>query len=866
MNISRRIFFFIISLLSISSAQTTTWPVLTHYEGKNIEKIAMPVGGIGTGTISIGGNGQWHDVEIMNKPALGYYGSDSPKRAPFFMFWLQDDKGNKKTKSLMGPVPLSEYQNSENNLVSLPNFGFPRFAESTFDAAYPFATVTFEDDDMPVTAKLKTFNPFIPADAEASGIPIAVIRYEIKNKTDKPLKVAIAGSLDNFIGMDGSKKIETIFRSYPYPVGAKNNKNIIRQSENIKGIFMVSDSVDKRDIAWGTIALATTSFKDSEIISYRTELNPEGWNSDINDLWNDFEDDGVFENKIYDRKVDSPRGALSVKFTLKPKESREIQFLLSWYFPNRKNWDEKEIVGNYYTTRYSDAWDVSEKTVPKLKSLEQKTLEFVNTLLESDYPPKVKEAALFNSSTLRSQTTFRTKDGRFFGWEGIYPNKGSCYGNCSHVWNYEFATPYLFGSLAKSMRETEYQYALWDDTGLMSFRISLPLIKNSSWKAAAADGQMGTIMKTYREWQLSGDNDFLRKVYPGVKKALSFAWIKGGWDANKDGLMEGCQHNTMDIEYFGPNPEIEFWYLGALRAASEMAAFMNDNEFETTCKELFTRGSKLTDEQLFNGEYYNQKIQPVYDEKSIAEGTFFSGDYSNIQNPIFQIGEGCLVDQMVGQNMAYILDLGNLAKPEHIRKAYQSIYKYNHVKNFGDIFNNMRTFAMEGESGLILVSYPDPAKKPDVPLSYASEVWSGLEYTIATGMIFSGLINNGIETVNMVRDRYDGYKRNPFNEGECGNHYVRAMASWSVILALSEFSFSAVDKKFSITSKPGKYFWSNGYAWGNVEVNDHQVNINLKFGKLDLKIVEVKGRKGIELETDVLMEAGDSHVFLLSEG
>jgi hypothetical protein len=163
------------------------------------------------------------------------------------------------------------------------------------------------------------------------------------------------------------------------------------------------------------------------------------------------------------------------------------------------------------------------------------------------------------------------------------------------------------------------------------------------------------------------------------------------------------------------------------------------------------------------------------------------------------------------------------------------------------------------------VSYPDPVKKPDIPLSYSSEVWSGLEYTAATGMIFSGLMNEGIEIVNIVRDRYDGYKRNPLNEDECGNHYARAMASWSVILALSEFSFSAVDKKFSITSKPGKYFWSNGYAWGNVKVNDHQVKINLKYGKLDLKTIEVKGRKTIELETDVLMETGDSHVFLLSE-
>ena len=72
--------------------------------------------------------------------------------------------------------------------------------------------------------------------------------------------------------------------------------------------------------------------------------------------------------------------------------------------------------------------------------------------------------------------------------------------------------------------------------------------------------------------------------------------------------MEGCQHNTMDIEYFGPNPEIEFWYLGALKAAAAMAHYLNDKDFENTCTTLFTKGSKWTDENLFNGEFYFQKF------------------------------------------------------------------------------------------------------------------------------------------------------------------------------------------------------------------------------------------------------------------
>src|SRR5205814_646656 len=169
-----------------------------------------------------------------------------------------------------------------------------------------------------------------------------------------------------------------------------------------------------------------------------------------------------------------------------------------------------------------------------------------------------------------------------------------------------------------------------------------PLIHAKEAKPAAADGQMGTIMKLYRDWRLSGDDRLLKRLWPHAKRALSFAWIPGGWDADRDGVMEGCQHNTMDIEYFGPNPEIEFWYLGALKAASKMAHFMKDKDFETTCLKLFENGSKWTDANLFNGEYYVQKIIPILDKSKIAAGLLIGMGASDLSKPDFQIGEGCL--------------------------------------------------------------------------------------------------------------------------------------------------------------------------------------------------------------------------------
>lgn len=165
---------------------------------------------------------------------------------------------------------------------------------------------------------------------------------------------------------------------------------------------------------------------------------------------------------------------------------------------------------------------------------------------------------------------------------------GSCQGSCTHVWNYEVATPFLFGELARSMRDVEFNYALREN-GLMNFRAALPLSEAAKGESAAADGQMGCIMKLYREWQLSGDKQFLENYWEQAKRALAYAWIEKGWDGDRDGVMEGSQHNTMDVNYFGPNPQMGFWYLGALRAAEEMALAMHDKSFARQCRKLFTQ-------------------------------------------------------------------------------------------------------------------------------------------------------------------------------------------------------------------------------------------------------------------------------------
>jgi uncharacterized protein (DUF608 family) len=800
------------------------WPVLKHYDQDHLLNIALPLGGIGTGTVSLGGRGELRAWEIMNKPGKKYSTVTTGNNAPFFAVFVKPDGREPMTKALIGPLHPSEYQHYEGRPAN--HHGMPRFSSASFDAAYPFGQVNLSDDLLPVSVRIKGFNPLIPGNSDASSIPVAILTYEVTNNTDAPMEVAVCGTMRNFIGMDGSKYYRD-WKGDFIPTGAKNNLNVYREASGIKGIYMTSDSVDRADAAWGTIALTTP---DKGTVTFRRSSTPNDWENATLDFWDDFSADGLLSDKK-DLADDNPMASLAVRKSIPARTTVSFTFCISWHFPNRPDWNgawdpsvKGKIIGNYYTTRYSDAWDVISKEQPRFSEYENLTLKFVKAFIGSTIPNVVKEAALFNLSTLRSQTVFRIPDGHLMGWEGVMDDFGSCYGSCTHVWNYETATSFLFGDLARTMRDVEFTYGT-KENGKMMNRVSLPLESNLSLDhVAAADGQMGTIMRFYRDWMLCGDREFLKKYWPKVKAAMSYAWIERGWDGNQDGVEEGEQHNTMDVNYYGPNPQMQFWYFGALRACSKMAAAMNDKEFAAKCDRIFKSGSDWVDQNLFNGEYYEHKIT---DPKTFQ---FLDMTDPDVKIPRYQLGSGCLVDQLAGQYMAHVCGLGYLGDQDKIRKALSTVYRYNFVERFDNIFNNMRSYVMDKESGLIMASWPKGRLK--VPFPYFAESMSGFEYAAAIGMLYEGQTEAGLRCIQSIRDRFDGEKRNPFDEPECGHNYARAMASWSAPMAISRFNWSAPDQTFSITSRPGTYFWSNGSAWGTCTVAGGKATVEVLYGSL----------------------------------
>jgi len=788
------------------------WPAARTYTGRNRTRISLPVGGIGTGTIGFGGRGQLRDWELENRPSKGL-------TAPLtFLACRVESPGGPATARILEGALFDEEVAGEQGATA-PLAGLPRFAGCEFTAAYPFGQVLLSDPGMPVRAAVEAWNPLVPGDEEASGLPLAVLRVTITSLADEPLNLSVMLSAEAFPG-HGARAAG----APSHPVADA------RDQAAMTGLLLADARLDPQAEDYGTVAAA--------VLGPDTWTGPVWgygkWNQGLLGMWRGFVATGRPGPGAY--LLGGPRpaadlgsgaaiaGTMGAQRVLAPGASEEFTFVFGWHFPNRRSWvwtgpgprggSGEEIVGNHYAAGYADAWDLVTAHVPRLPGLRAATERFVSAFWSADLSPAVKEAALFNLSTLRSQTFFRTSDGWPLGWEGCLDDAGSCLGSCTHVWNYDLATGFLFGGLARRMRELEYLYAT-DGDGAMSFRIMLPLERARERPDLAADGQFGCVVKLHREWKLSGDDQWLARLWPACRRSIEFAWIPGGWDADRDGLAEGAQHTTMDVEYYGPNPVVQGWYLAALGAAAEMAAAMGDAEFSARCRELRAAGAAATEAALFNGAYYRQQVIAPADFGLVAPrlrhpdlGT------ERADQPEFQIGEGCITDQMVGEVCARIAGLGPVFDPAHARSALASIGRLNYIADFGDWVNHVRSYAVHGERGHIMVSYPDGL--PEHPAPYWCETWTGAQYVYAAGLAQHGQPALADDVVAAVRERFAGGRRNPFDEAECGHHYARALASWGLIVALTGFGYDgrAGVMTFAEAAQPARWFWSTGSAYG----------------------------------------------------
>jgi len=783
---------------------------LRVFTGEALREVAFPLGGIGTGTVSLGGRGNLRDWEIFNRPAKG-------KNLPytFFALWAKPARGPKVARVLERRLlpPFGGSSGPPTGAVS----GLPRLQEARFGGGYPLAWIDFDDDALPVTVRLDAFNPFIPMNDLDSGLPVALFVWTLRNPGMEPVDATVVFSLFNACGYDGQGHLGN-------RGGAMlgQNLNQLAQEAGLTGIKMSTGKYAPDHPHFGTMATAVAA----ENPTYKTRWERAGWWDDVQNFWDDFSDDGLLTpGREPDPSPDGTTdvGSVGARVTLAPGAEAQIPFLLAWHFPNLTNdWNREEAVrgkriGNWYATQWPDAWAALRYTHDNLDRLRAETQTYFDTFFGSTLPPEVLDAAAANASIIRTTTCLRTEDGRFNAFEGCGDNGGCCPMNCTHVWNYAQAAAFLFPQLERTVRLTDFTHNLRN--GYMAFRTLLPLVGELWAFKPAADGQMGTVMRAYREWLQSGDRQFLETLWPGIVRAIEHAWQPDGWDPDKDGVMEGEQHNTYDIEFYGPNTMCGLFYLGALRAAEEMAKALGLDDKAAEYRAVFESGREKYSRMLWNGEFFTQTVRT--DVWEARRGPMHRNTHPDSMledtEPRYQYGPGCLADQVLGQWMARNVGLGDLLPQEQIKSALASIVRHNWKPNLSAHESVQRVYAINEEAGLLLCTWPNGGR-PQYPFPYADEVWTGIEYQVAAHCIYEGLIEEGLAIVKGARDRHAGFNRNPWNEFECGHHYARAMSSWSLILALSGYHFNAAEGHLAfaprINQDDFRCFFSAGTAWG----------------------------------------------------
>ncbi|HEX8676561.1 MAG TPA: GH116 family glycosyl hydrolase [Segetibacter sp.] len=831
-----------------SPAKTSKRKYNAPYKAEYLNRLAFPVGGIGAGMFCIEGTGAISHMSVRNKPEI----FNEPA-----MFAAISVKGMKNgAKVLEGQVPEWKFfgQRGTGNGAAGSTFGLPRFKNAEFITEFPFCTINLQDSDVPLKVQIKGWSPFIPTDEDNSSLPVGGIEYKFVNNSTASVSAVFSYNAKNFMAAN------------------KEAPNSIKKIDN--GFVLSQDEAKDKPEYQGKFAIFTDDA--NTIVDYCWFRG--GWWDPLTMAWNNVRD-GIVQ-AVEPVEKDAPGASLYVPFTLPPKATKTIRVMMAWYVPEtdmhigevvkdeKKNCDpasgccsgpadlgvatgKQNSSPNYkpwYSSRFNSIYEVSDYWRKNYNELKSNSNLFKEAFYASTLPAEVIEAVAANLTIIKSPTVLRQYDGRLWSWEGCSDDNGCCHGNCTHVWNYAQAIPNLFPSLERTLRNTEF-CENQNKEGHQGFRANLPISPLKHDFHAAADGQLGGIMKVYREWRISGDSKWLSNIYPMVIKSMDYCI--GIWDPRSKGVVEEPHHNTYDIEFWGPDGMCTSFYLGALTATIKMGTFLKKDV--SKYQSLYDKGKQYIETKLYNGEYFIQEIE--YKNLSApdpATAKSFGGEYSaeaktimQKEGPKYQYGIGCLSDGVLGAWIGKMCGLESFIDPQKIQSHLISVHKYNLKKDLTDHPNPQRpSYALGNEGGLLLCTWPKGGKL-SLPFVYSDEVWTGIEYQVASHLMLMGKVQEGLEIVRTCRDRYDGRTRNPFNEYECGHWYARAMSSYGMLQGLTGVRYDAVDKTLYIDSKIGDFtsFISTATGFGTVSLKAGKPSLKTVYGKIDVNKTMVSGKE-----------------------
>lgn len=792
---------------------------------KDLKYIGMPVGGICAGQVYLGGDGQLWYWDIFNISRISP-GNDAGQR-----YYLDPLTQKEEFANGFG-IAIKQGDKRYNRRLNSSGFD-----DITFNGRYPIGDVSFKDSSLPVSVNLTAYSPFIPNDDINSGLPVTILEYSVTNNENEAVSIDLTGWLQNM----------SCFQSATKTAGEHINK-VVKTPDYTQVVFESKGTETDQFADWGNMSLTLLGEGKASAKSLKTK--------------------GI---RIYATQEDSQTasaslgiplvGGITGSATLNKGETKTFTFLISWYYPNIHLWDtapkwkNKERLRHFYSSQFENSQSVATHVINNKQLLETTKL-WVENWYDSSLPRWFLDRTFLNVSTLATTAAVRFDDlddtpeneGRFYTLEGVYLGDGTC----THVFHYEQAMGRVFPNLTRQLRE-QVDLGLAFKDGIITYRGEFSHVGKHDGRGHAVDGHAGTIMRIYREHLMSADNEFLKRNWPRIKQAMQVLIDQDKDEKGEtDGILEGVQYNTLDRMWYGKIAWISGLYAAALNASAEMAKEVKDSRFEKTCRKIAAQSYENISTELFNGEYFIQKLDPKHPEAP------------NTNN-------GCHIDQMLGQYWVSQMGLPNIVPEEKLNKALGAILKYNYVTNYDEYLKHAeipikRWYADGNEEGVVMCSFPHGGadKAPGVVnnewekliVGYFSEMWTGQEHALAATMISQGMIKEAMKVEEAIHQRYSSKKRNPYNEIEYGNHYTRAMSGYAPFISASGFIHHGPKGviKFNpkINSEKFKSAFIASEGWGNYEqkrdVGKENFTLTLLDGKLRLNQIGVNTLTQVDRE------------------
>jgi non-lysosomal glucosylceramidase len=758
----------------------------------------VALGGIGTGGIELRHDGVFYNWHIFNNLPFG-----SGAKFPFadesmLFFMLRWQLPDQRARIKLLQIDWGDTTAG----IEIYRYSFPwisGIAHIDYEACFPFVRMQFSDPEMPLTVTLEAFSPFIPHDVKNSALPGVFFNFTVKSTARQPIDVMLMATLRSGIG---------------YDVPHKQHANAIHQEDWGKIAEMQITGMDAAHASYGSQALASLNPDSTYYLGwearhpfYETLIRQKTLpNIDTTEGRNNLNaETGQLQAR------EKSFSSLALSRTLQPEQGFDHTFLTSWYFPNLYSEDKSESVkavceGNYYANFFTSAADVARYLQEHHDSLQARTRQFTSAFYDSSLPEAILDQVNSHLNTLIT-SSWLTKDGKYAIQEGITSSgywgpmatiDVSLYGGLTLL--------ALFPTLDQAMLRAHARIQL--ESGEISHGID----RHFDWFELETRPNVPTRVDLPAQYAVlvlrnalwTGDEAFLREMWPSVQRALDYALRER--DSDGDGIPDAGGVNTSydNLAMYGAAAYVGSVWLSALLHALAAARRLGDEAAVSTYSALLERAREQFERKLWNGNYYR---------------LYSAGD---------QQDEGCLTDQLIGQWCGHLIGLENIVAQDRI----------------GQVIEHILAQSFDPEIGIRNCTYPGSyfhEVAEDCWWDQGNTSWSGVSLAFAGLLLYQGRTEAAEQVIRAV-DQYHRRSGVYFDHPEWGGHYLRPLSAWSILNGALGLSIHAGRYRFApaLQGDRLKLFFATPHGTAHYQQDRQGGTVTLTVASGELRVTDLR--------------------------